>query len=100
MPVYLLHFDRPYKHARHYLGYSRTMEGVERRIAVHRAATPGDGQNHRLLSIIREAGITFTVAKIWPEATRQDERQWKKGASRRRCPICQAEAVSTGADHD
>jgi site-specific DNA-cytosine methylase len=30
--VYLLHFDRPYKHARHYLGWA---ESLDARLAVH-----------------------------------------------------------------
>jgi predicted GIY-YIG superfamily endonuclease len=32
--VYLLHFDRPYKRARHYLGFA---EDLERRLELHRA---------------------------------------------------------------
>ena len=32
--VYLLHFDQPYKHARHYLGYT---VNVDQRLAMHAA---------------------------------------------------------------
>jgi len=32
--IYLLHFDRSYRHARHYLGYT---EDIEARLAAHRA---------------------------------------------------------------
>ena len=32
--IYLLHFDRSYRHARHYLGYT---ENLDARLAAHRA---------------------------------------------------------------
>ena len=32
--IYLLHFERSYHHARHYLGYTDDLEG---RLAAHRA---------------------------------------------------------------
>jgi hypothetical protein len=35
--VYLLHFDRPYRHARHYLGWA---EDLDNRLAEHAAAVP------------------------------------------------------------
>jgi len=94
MPCYLLHFDRPYKHARHYLGFSKTLETMKRRIDTHTNATAGDGQNHRLLVKVREEGIGFTVSRIWEEATRQDERRWKRnGGGARLCPICRGRGL-------
>jgi len=86
MAVYLLHFDRPYKHARHYLGYADD-DKLHQRIDAHYAATPGDGQHHRLLQVIRAAGISFTLARVWPGLTRADERK-KKGHGARACPMC------------
>ena len=47
-PVYLLHFDQPYKHARHYVGW--TARNVKRRLAEHEA-----GRGARLLAVVREA---------------------------------------------
>lgn len=83
--VYLLHFDTPYKHARHYLGYARG--SAERRIEQHL-----NGQGARLMSVIKEAGIGFTVAKMWRDGTKADETRFKKGNnSPRLCPICQEE---------
>jgi predicted GIY-YIG superfamily endonuclease len=78
--VYLLHFDRPYKHARHYLGFAHD---VELRLADHRA-----GHGARLMEVIADAGITFTLARTW-EGDRPLERSLKNQKnSPRLCPIC------------
>lgn len=82
MPVvYLLHFDRPYKHARHYLGYA---ENLERRLRQHRKGTGA-----RLMEVIRGAGIDFKCVRVWDDGTRSMERKlkkWKK--SSQLCPCC------------
>ena len=79
--VYLLHFARPHKHARHYLGWSRD---VDARIAAHRK-----GQGARLMEVIVEAGNSFTVARTWPGADRSQERRFKRQHnSPRLCPVC------------
>jgi len=82
MAVYLLHFDRPYKHAKHYTGYSKH---PKIRIDLHRR---GIGAN--LMNVIFEAGIGFQVAKIWYRGgTRKMERRLKNsGGASRYCPIC------------
>lgn len=81
MAVYLLHFDRPYKHARHYIGYAKNWRV---RVEQHRK-----GQGARLMTVIKEAGIGFVVAKTWSKGTRKFERQLKKrGGASRHCPIC------------
>lgn len=82
MSVYLIHFDIPYKHARHYIGYTR--RSVKMRIAEHRT-----GRGARLMAVIVEAGITFRVAKVWYKETRKFERKLKnRGGAARICPIC------------
>ena len=85
MSVYLIHFDTPYKHARHYIGYAKS--DVTGRIDEHRR-----GAGARLMQVIVQAGITFRLAKVWSKGTRRFERQLKNrhGASRY-CPICKAE---------
>ncbi len=55
--VYLLHFDVPYKHARHYLGFT---DNLENRLAEHRK-----GNGARLLQVTNGAGITFVLARVW-----------------------------------
>lgn len=84
--VYLLHFDRPFGHARHYTGWAKD---VDARIGEHM-----DGVAHSA-NIVRKAaaaGIGFSVARIWPNKTRNDERAMKnQGGASRRCPICAME---------
>lgn len=79
--VYLLHFERPYKHARHYLGWTRDLDA---RLADHRA-----GSGARLLAVLKAEGIGFTLARVWSPATRRRERQIKtQGGLSRSCPAC------------
>lgn len=79
--VYLLHFDHPYKHAQHYVGYA---EDLARRLNHH-----ADGTGANLMKVIKQNGIGFTLARVWDGATRTDERKIKNaGGGRRYCPIC------------
>lgn len=91
MAVYLLHFDRPFKHARHYVGFAAD-DRVHERIDEHYAATLGDGKHHRLMQHVRAAGISFTLARLWPAGDRAKERALKHRGKARACPICRAEA--------
>jgi predicted GIY-YIG superfamily endonuclease len=78
--VYLLHFDRPYRHARHYTGFTHDLDA---RIVEH---ITGDGA--RLLQVIQTHGIGWQVARTWP-GTRVTERALKRqGGASRRCPLC------------
>ena len=78
--IYLLHFARPYQHAAHYTGWA---SDLEQRLAEHTA-----GRGARLLAVISDAGITWTLARTW-EGTRSDERALKRqGGASRRCPLC------------
>jgi predicted GIY-YIG superfamily endonuclease len=82
--VYIIHFDQPYKHARHYIGYANN---IEKRINHHRAGT---GAN--LLRVINTAGITWRIAQIWDGKDRAFERHLKNQKhSARYCPICKQE---------
>ena len=81
--IYLLHFDRPYKHARHYTGWTGSSESLTARLARHAA---GDGA--RLLAVAHAAGITWQLARTW-EGPRARERQLKRqGGASRHCPMC------------
>lgn len=82
--VYLICFDRPYWHARHYLGYA---SNIQKRIAEHRT-----GKGARLLDWVNRAGIGWHVVRVWRKATRKDEARLKKmHESPRLCPICRRE---------
>lgn len=83
MAVYLLHFQTPYKHARHYIGFAK-QGNVERRIAHHR-----DRSGARLMAVVVQAGIDFVTARVWPDGDRTFERRLKKCHKPQRfCPIC------------
>jgi predicted GIY-YIG superfamily endonuclease len=80
---YLIHFSRRLKHAAHYLGWT---EDLPERLRRHRA---GDGA--RLLQVIQQAGISWTLVRLWRDVDRQFERRLKRRGGRSRlCPICLA----------
>jgi hypothetical protein len=83
--VYLLHFDRPFSHAKHYTGFAGKST-FEARIAHHRNGTSGA----KLMDAIYAAGIGFKVAKT-EYGSRSRERQLKARGASRRCPICKVE---------
>lgn len=83
--VYLLHFETPYKHARHYLGWS-TAEGLDRRVATDLG---GRCDAPRLMQVIAAAGISARLVRTWPGATRAEERRLKnKRNTPHLCPVC------------
>jgi predicted GIY-YIG superfamily endonuclease len=78
--IYLLHFSEPYKHARHYLGFS---EDLTMRFDAH-----SKGQGARLMQVIIEAGLSFELARTW-QGSHKDERRIKnRKEAPRLCPIC------------
>ena len=78
--VYLLHFDQPYKHARHYVGWA---QNVKRRLAEHAA-----GRGARLLAVVREAGIGWQLARMWPGGRARERQIKRQGGHARKCPLC------------
>lgn len=79
--VYLLHFDRPFRHARHYIGWAKDLD--------HRIGEHERGQGARLVAAAKRAGIGFTVARVWPDSTIRDERRLKKArCAPNYCPLC------------
>ena len=81
MTVYLICFDTPYKHARHYLGF--TPGPLEDRLALHRA-----GRGARLMAVVTAAGISWRVTRTW-DGGRILERQLKNQRnSPKLCPSC------------
>ena len=81
--VYLLHFDRSYRHARHYIGFTRNLE---QRLEEHRA-----GRGSPLIAAAIADGIDFELAAIW-EGDRHDERRLhrQKNTRAQLCPVCVA----------
>ena len=82
--IYLLHFERSYHHARHYLGYT---DDLEARVAAHRA-----GHGSPLVAAAVRDGIEFCVAATWPGDRHEERRLHRyRNSPRRLCPICRAE---------
>jgi len=78
--IYMLHFHRPYQHARHYVGWT---EDLFDRLDRH-----ASGHGARLVAVIWQAGIGFTLIRIC-EGTRRRERAIKNaGGAVRYCPAC------------
>ena len=81
MTVYLLHFERRYRHAGHYLGFAEDMGA---RLAAHR-----NGTGARLIQVIAQAGIGWRLARTWPDGDRALERRLKNQKhGPRLCPEC------------
>ncbi len=76
-------FSKPERHAKHYTGFTTDLQA---RLAQHAAGTGA-----RLMEVITEAGIGWTLARTW-EGTRALERKKKRqGGASRYCPICRAQ---------
>jgi predicted GIY-YIG superfamily endonuclease len=78
--VYLLHFDRPYKHARHYTGWATDLPA--------RLATHESGRGARLLAVARGAGISWRLARTWPGGRARERQLKRQGGASRHCPMC------------
>ena len=78
--VYLLHFDEPYRHAKHYIGFT---EDLDRRLVEHQT-----GAGARLIEVIINAGRSFTLARTWPGDRTLERRLHRRKASPRLCPLC------------
>jgi predicted GIY-YIG superfamily endonuclease len=86
--VYLLHFDRPYRHARHYCGWTADLPN---RLAEHAAGTGA-----RLLAVVTSAGIGWRLARTWPGDRHRERRLKRQGGAARRCPLCGIRPRRTG----
>ncbi len=80
--VYMLHFTRPYYHARHYLGFATKLE---RRLINHLS-----GRGSPLVRAVVEAGIEVFLARRWDQVTSKLERRGHDDSGYRlaTCPIC------------
>lgn len=87
--VYLLHFDQPYQHAQHYIGFCSSYHGLDSRLEYHAA-----GRGSRLLAAVAAAGIPWRLARIW-HGTRTDERRIKnRHCSPQYCACCKSRPLA------
>jgi len=78
--IYLIHFNQPLAHARHYLGWTTNLQ---ERLYAHET-----GNGARLMEVISERGITWRLVRTW-EGGRDLERRLKaQHHNPRLCPIC------------
>ncbi len=82
---YLVCFDQPYFHARHYVGYS---DNIAQRLQTHR-----NGQGSPLLAAALAAGIDWHLVQVWPDADRSFERRLHHRHGSRLCPEPSCQAV-------
>jgi predicted GIY-YIG superfamily endonuclease len=83
--IYLIHFHQPYKHAKHYLGFTSDL--------VARVDRHWDGHGSRLMAVVTEHDIDWEVVRTW-KGTRGDERKLKRQKnSCRLCPVCCGQAA-------
>jgi len=78
--IYLLHFDKPLKHAKHYIGLA---DDLDARLERHAA-----GQGARMLAVCRERGITWRVARTWTGDRKFERWLKRKKGSAWFCPVC------------
>lgn len=84
--VYVIHFDKPYKHAKHYTGIALD---VEKRMKQY-----SKGQGSRLMKVLKEHNIGFKYKVIveygtYSEAHAEEKRlKTKVKKPQRYCPIC------------
>lgn len=82
MAVYVLHIEPPYRHARHYIGFTRG--AVLDRYAVHM-----EGRGSPLIRAAVAAGHSVTVAHAWSCGNRRFERHLKNRKDANRwCKLC------------
>ena len=80
--VYILHFDQPFHHARHYVGF--TNKDIYERFREH-----AGGSGAKLMAAVSKAKIGFAVSKTFADKTREFERKIKKQKnSWKHCPKC------------
>ena len=86
--IYLICLDEPYKHVKHYIGFSTN--GVTNRLNAHRK-----GHGSKLLRHVNNHHISYRITRVWSNVTRHDERKLKKQRNAKRfCPRCNPNAYN------
>jgi hypothetical protein len=78
--VYLIHFNKAYRHARHYIGFTTNLD---KRITDHLC-----GMGARLMEVITDAGIEWRVSRIWVGDRRFERRLKNRHNAPALCPVC------------
>jgi len=81
--VYLLHFDRPFRHMRHYVGAAADLLALELLIA-----NPGMHTRSSMLIAAKKAGVRFTIGRIWRGGAERADLVRSHQNHTRHCDIC------------
>jgi predicted GIY-YIG superfamily endonuclease len=78
--IYLLHLDKPLRHARHYVGLADTLDARLERHA--------SGQGARMPAVCVERGITWRLVRTWQGSRRLERQLQKRKDALKLCPVC------------
>jgi predicted GIY-YIG superfamily endonuclease len=79
--VYLIHFDEPLAHAKHYVGFTTNFD--------NRMKSHHKGTGARLLAVLNEKSIGWNVSRTWHGVSQKLERAIKDSKNTARfCPVC------------
>jgi len=84
--VYLLHFQRPFHHARHYMGMASKVDIRLRRHAL--------GSGSKLLKAVHRAGIRWELVATWEGGFSEEIAFKLQHNGPRFCPVCRQEAIT------
>jgi hypothetical protein len=84
--VYLLHFDRGFKHARHFVGATTNADEAR---ALARGEVPRI--DNPMLNAARLAGVRFSVERIWSGGHAEALNRRIAGNHAKICPACATE---------
>lgn len=88
--LYLLHSTKPLttkggRETNHYLGFAEE-DKIWQRVKQHQ----NDQSNVKIIHAFHKVGGQLLLVRVWPGATRDDERRVKhSGHQRTLCPVCQ-----------
>lgn len=83
--IYLIHFDEPYRHAKHYMGSTHNLHS---RLTDHAI-----GEGARLMEVIEQAGITWQLTRVWQGARKLERLLKSRKEAPNLCPVCAGEAA-------
>lgn len=88
--VYILHFDRPHHHARHYIGCCSNLH--------HRMLAHSNGEGANLMKVLVGLGIGWTIGGLYfiqdeSKMRRIERRAKNQKNSERFCELCSPEGT-------
>jgi hypothetical protein len=82
--IYVVHFERPYQHAQHYVGWT---SNLRQRFYRHTSDAPVR-RGSALMRAVVGAGIAFKVVATWRGTREEERRVHNEHHVHRHCPVC------------